>query len=208
MRKDELAATIADLGFVQVDSVNVLERAHHHILFSRSQTYRRPRSADAGGKGRRAVRELGPTTRRSSPAPSSPTGGTDSSGRSSGCAHAGRAISVLKASTTTSRACLLTLPTTAPAMARDFEGDKPSSGWWDWHPSKAALEFLWRTGDLAIARREGFQKVYDPDRAGDPRRSPARRGGARCLRRLGHAGRRSCASALPLGARSLRSGHF
>src|SRR5690606_2860647 len=48
-----------------------------------------------------------------------------------------------------------------PAMARDFEGDKPSSGWWDWHPSKAALEFLWRTGDLAIARREGFQKVYD-----------------------------------------------
>jgi uncharacterized protein YcaQ len=46
-------------------------------------------------------------------------------------------------------------------MARDFEGDKPSSGWWDWHPSKAALEYLWRTGELAITRREGFQKVYD-----------------------------------------------
>jgi uncharacterized protein len=46
-------------------------------------------------------------------------------------------------------------------MARDFEGDKPSTGWWDWHPSKTALEYLWRTGDLAIARREGFQKVYD-----------------------------------------------
>lgn len=40
MRKDALAATIENLGFVQVDSVNVLERAHHHILFSRNQTYR------------------------------------------------------------------------------------------------------------------------------------------------------------------------
>src|SRR5690606_24394997 len=48
-----------------------------------------------------------------------------------------------------------------PAMARDFEGDRPSTGWWDWHPSKAALEFLWRTGDLSITRRDGFQKVYD-----------------------------------------------
>ena len=24
-----------------------------------------------------------------------------------------------------------------------------------------ALEFLWRTGELTIARRQGFQKVYD-----------------------------------------------
>ena len=48
-------------------------------------------------------------------------------------------------------------------MARDFEGGRQRAvaGWWDWHPSKTALEFLWRTGALAIARREGFQKVFD-----------------------------------------------
>ena len=34
-------------------------------------------------------------------------------------------------------------------------------GWWDWHPSKTALEWLWRTGALSITRRDGFQKVYD-----------------------------------------------
>jgi uncharacterized protein YcaQ len=34
-------------------------------------------------------------------------------------------------------------------------------GWWDWHPSKAALEYLWRVGDLAVTRRDGFRKVYD-----------------------------------------------
>ncbi|MAR86926.1 MAG: hypothetical protein CMM17_01325, partial [Rhodospirillaceae bacterium] len=33
--------------------------------------------------------------------------------------------------------------------------------WWGWNPSKAALVFLWRTGKLAVEKREGFQKVYD-----------------------------------------------
>jgi uncharacterized protein YcaQ len=47
-------------------------------------------------------------------------------------------------------------------MARDFADPlRPRGGFWDWHPDKAALEFLWRTGDLVIARRQGFQKVYD-----------------------------------------------
>ena len=32
---------------------------------------------------------------------------------------------------------------------------------WQWHDGKAALEFLWRTGKLGIASRDGFQKVYD-----------------------------------------------
>ena len=36
-----------------------------------------------------------------------------------------------------------------------------STGWWDWHPSKTALEYLWRSGDLAVTRRDGFRKVYD-----------------------------------------------
>jgi uncharacterized protein YcaQ len=36
-----------------------------------------------------------------------------------------------------------------------------SSGWWDWSPHKAALEFLWRTGSVAIHSRRGFEKVYD-----------------------------------------------
>jgi hypothetical protein len=47
-------------------------------------------------------------------------------------------------------------------MARDFsDRERPRGGFWDWHPDKAALELLWRTGHLTIARRQGFQKVYD-----------------------------------------------
>ena len=37
---DDLLALIERLGFVQIDTVNVVERAHHMILFARNQTYR------------------------------------------------------------------------------------------------------------------------------------------------------------------------
>jgi uncharacterized protein YcaQ len=41
----------------------------------------------------------------------------------------------------------------------------PSTGWWDWKVEKRALEYLFYTGKLMIAYREGFQKFYDlPDR--------------------------------------------
>jgi len=64
-----------------------------------------------------------------------------------------------------------------PVLAREFGGgrQRSASGWWDWHPSKTALEFLWRTGALAIDRREGFQKVFDlAERViPDPFRTPA-----------------------------------
>jgi len=47
-------------------------------------------------------------------------------------------------------------------MARDFRDPAKQSGtWWEWTPTKAALEYLWRSGELAIARRERFEKVYD-----------------------------------------------
>lgn len=35
------AAAIAHLGYVQIDTINVIERCHHHILFSRIPDYRR-----------------------------------------------------------------------------------------------------------------------------------------------------------------------
>jgi uncharacterized protein YcaQ len=34
-------AAVAHLGYVQIDTINVIERSHHHILFARSPGYRR-----------------------------------------------------------------------------------------------------------------------------------------------------------------------
>ena len=50
-----------------------------------------------------------------------------------------------------------------PVCAADLGSDekKGSGGWWDWHPSKTALEYLWRSGVLSVTGRNGFQKRYD-----------------------------------------------
>ena len=43
----------------------------------------------------------------------------------------------------------------------DFESNQSRGKWWDWKVEKVALEHLYYRGDLMIARRESFQRVYD-----------------------------------------------
>ena len=44
----------------------------------------------------------------------------------------------------------------------DFEYDGPKRNpWYDWKPSKTALEALFAAGDLMVANRVNFQRVYD-----------------------------------------------
>ena len=47
-----------------------------------------------------------------------------------------------------------------PLASRHFEG-ATGGGMWNWKPAKAMLERLWNHGDLVIAGRQGFQRVYD-----------------------------------------------
>ena len=48
------------------------------------------------------------------------------------------------------------------ARSADFQCANGRAGaWWDWKPEKIALERLFYAGALMIARREGFQRVYD-----------------------------------------------
>jgi uncharacterized protein YcaQ len=45
---------------------------------------------------------------------------------------------------------------------RDFEDERDERGlWWDWKPAKNALEHLYNCGDLMIAERIRFERVYD-----------------------------------------------
>jgi uncharacterized protein YcaQ len=50
-------------------------------------------------------------------------------------------------------------PLTSADVGKDEK--RGSGGWWDWHPSKTALEYLWRSGALHVVGREGFRKRYD-----------------------------------------------
>jgi uncharacterized protein YcaQ len=51
-----------------------------------------------------------------------------------------------------------------PLGSRHFEGPT-KGGMWNWKPAKAMLDRLWNHGDLVIAGRQGFQRLYDlPER--------------------------------------------
>lgn len=51
-----------------------------------------------------------------------------------------------------------------PLGSRHFEGVSVG-GMWNWKPAKAMLDRLWNHGDLVIAGRQGFQRLYDlPER--------------------------------------------
>jgi uncharacterized protein len=48
---------------------------------------------------------------------------------------------------------------------RTLDFDRPEgakgNGWWDWKPEKVLLETLFTTGELMVARREKFHRIYD-----------------------------------------------
>ncbi|WP_369788618.1 winged helix-turn-helix domain-containing protein [Rouxiella sp. WC2420] len=49
-----------------------------------------------------------------------------------------------------------------PVRSADFTADKRgSSGWWDWKPHKRHLETLFTSGELMVAERRNFHRVYD-----------------------------------------------
>ncbi len=51
-----------------------------------------------------------------------------------------------------------------PLASRDFDGDQ-EQGMWKRKPAKAMLDRLWNHGELVIAGRQAFQRVYDlPER--------------------------------------------
>jgi uncharacterized protein YcaQ len=157
---DGLLALIERLGFVQVDSVNVVARAHHMILFARNQTYR-PALLQ-----RLLEREARLFENWTHDAAIIPTRfypywqvrfERDRERLASRYAKRfdGRHEDRIEA-------MLGHIRQNGAVMARDFsDRERPRGGFWDWHPDKAALELLWRTGHLTIARRQGFQKVYD-----------------------------------------------
>jgi uncharacterized protein YcaQ len=159
---DGVVDLIERLGFLQVDSISTVERAHHMILFARNQTYRPEllrRALEVEARlfehwtydvaailpmrfypywRLRFERERHAVERRFR--------------RWHGDAHQDELERVLGL-----------VRKQGPIMARDLAQARarPAGGWWDWHLGKTALEFLWRTGRLSIARRHGFQKVYD-----------------------------------------------
>jgi len=156
-----LAGLVGRIGFVQVDSINTVARAHDMILWARRQGYRPPALAGLLERDR-ALWEHWTHDASILPMAVWPywrhrfardedrlRGNWQRWFRDGYEAQFGTILDRIARDG----------PVTSAEVG---EGEaRGKGGWWDWHPSKTALEWLWRTGRLAITRREGFRKVYD-----------------------------------------------
>jgi uncharacterized protein YcaQ len=168
---------VRKLGFVQLDSVNAVERAHHMILFSRAAGYRRELLHTLHHDHATLFEHW---THDASLVPMEfyPHWHHRFRAAKARLQHPRWQERIGPDADKVIRRVRAHVRKNGASMARDFE-DKGGGGWWGWGPSKTALEFLWRTGELAIARRDGFEKVYDLAE----RIIPAEQRGARPTRR-------------------------
>ncbi len=155
----ELHALIHKLGFVQLDSVNAVERAHHMILFSRGSGYQRERLHTLHHDYHTLFEHW---THDASLIPIEfyPHWHHRFAAAKARLAHPRWQERIGEDADKTIKRVRAHIRKHGETLTRAFD-DKGGGGWWGWGPSKTALEFLWRTGELAIVRRDGFEKVYD-----------------------------------------------
>ena len=157
----DLAEVISDLGFVQLDSVNTFARAHDLILWSRRQQYRPSGLQNALARDRDVFEHW-----------THDAAAIDMNLYPHWKLKFARDAKLLASRWRDTRyGDLMTKIDEVLRQVSDHgcctSGDvgldevRGKSGWWDWHPSKIALEYLWRSGQLSVARRDGFKKVYD-----------------------------------------------
>ncbi len=153
-----VAAVLRTLGYAQIDTISVVERAHHHTFSSRVPTYTERdlvalELPSAGGRlafeywahaaaylpiedyryclpRMRRVRERG---------------------------HEWFSVEPIVVAGVLER-----IREEGPLSAKDFEDPRPKAGsWWAWKPAKRALEYLFHGGYILASTRRGFVKVFD-----------------------------------------------
>jgi uncharacterized protein YcaQ len=153
--REAVCKLIDHLGFIQLDTNYVVERAHHHAIATRVPGYK-PEwleelqadgrifeffTSDSGFMPMRHYRYSLPVKQGFlSNRPPLPTPEINLMNR-----------------------VLDRIAREGPLMVKDFENDRreASSGWWDWRPSKLALERLYLDGRLMTTRTREFLKIYD-----------------------------------------------
>jgi hypothetical protein len=154
-----LGRFVEDVGGLQMDSINVLDRAHYLTVWSRFGPYDRAR-LDRLVYRRRLLFEywahaacLVPTTmlpwwRRAM---------LDYRLRHTGWSK------WLRRNAAMLERVKATVLANGPMANADFEGRRPAGpgGWWRWRPVQHALHYLWMTGALTVHSRRHFQKRFD-----------------------------------------------
>jgi len=150
----------ADLGVIQIDSVNVLTRTHYLPAFARLGAY--PREAlesEAWGK-KPSLFEYWGHECSLLPIETQPlfrwrmerarAGETWTGLARFGRERADYIDEVLKR-----------IEREGPLTGGDFANEKRQTGWWEWSHGKQALEWLFWAGLITTKTRRGFERVYD-----------------------------------------------
>ncbi|MBC8438493.1 MAG: YcaQ family DNA glycosylase [Deltaproteobacteria bacterium] len=152
--------TIDHLGYVQIDTISVVERAHHHTLRNRKQDYTHDHLDSLLSQDRQVFEYWGhaasilPVKDYRFYLPYMDRCRNPSTGwvqkRKEKCSHVIEDV-------------YNRIKEEGPLSSRDFkpEPGRKRNGWWDWKPTKTALEILFSEGRVMVSGRNGFQRIYD-----------------------------------------------
>jgi uncharacterized protein len=156
--------TVDQLSLHQIDSVNVLVRAHYLPAFSRLGPYDRSLidTAAWGSPKKRRLFEYWAHEASLLPLPLHPLLRWRMA-----CADRGEAgwkglRTFARERRVEAEALLNRIRNEGPRAASDLEEKRGRSGWWEWGDAKQALEWLFWAGHLTTQTRRGsFERVYD-----------------------------------------------
>lgn len=155
---DATVAATAHLGYVQIDTINVIERCHHHILWTRIPDYKREHLLQAQSTDRSIfeywthalsyiptsdLRFFLPDMKRYRDRPAKWFQSVSKEDLS-------KVLSLIRQD--------------GPLTIRDIEDDvlvEKDHPWASRKPSKRALQLAFYTGALAVSAREGMLKTYE-----------------------------------------------
>ena len=148
-----------DVGGIQLDSINVLDRAHYLTLWSRFGPYDRA-WLDRQVYRKRLLFEY--WAHAACLVPASDFAWWRRAMLDYRTRHTGWS-GWLRRNDKMLRSVQAAVQANGPMGNGDFEGRRPPGrgGWWSWRPVQHALHHLWMTGALTIHSRQHFQKRYD-----------------------------------------------
>ena len=158
--KEGVAQTIERLGYVQIDTISVVQRAHHHTLWTRRPDYDPKMLHELQAVDRRVFEYWG---HAASYLPMADYRFYLPRMRSFRAPVKSWEKYFIEKHEHLTGPVLKRIQQEGPLSSKDF---KPPPGmkrgeWWDWKPAKGALEVLFWRGELMVAERRSFQRVYD-----------------------------------------------
>lgn len=152
-----VADAIAHLGYVQIDTINVIERSHHHILFSRIPSYRRADLRQAQSVDRSVFEYW---THALSYVPANDFRFFLPAMRE----HKREGHKWYASVTPADTRKVMRLLRAGPLTIRDIEDDvltEKEHLWQSRKPSKRALQLAFYTGVATVSARQGMLKTYE-----------------------------------------------